>query len=342
MKRIALFLIVALTLTSVLGGITQGAEKKAAPAKKTEAKKPADVDKYTGEYTGNLVVDSKKGDGLAQVIAEKDGQYRAVLMRGLWKTAPDPKQIRIELVGKADAAGNIALEGEGWKGSLVGRKTLTAKSDKGSFEGKWTVRKSPTLGAKPPKGAVVVQAFECGKKPSLDGWNNKSWTALACGAMRVGKGSNFTVAKFGSAKIHIEFRCPYEPHRRGQGRGNSGVYVQKRYEVQVLDSFGLKSRRGDAGSIYGVATTKINASLPPLQWQTYDIEFKNAVVGADGKVKTPPMMSVVHNGIQVHKDQVLPDKTRAAAASGVTPKDSIMLQDHGNKVEYRNVWVVEK
>ena len=342
MKRIALSLIVAIALTSALGSICQAAEKKDAPPKAVEVKKPVDVDKYTGEYTGELVVDGKKGDGLAQIIAEPKGQYRAVLMRGLWKTAKDARQVRVELTGKIDADGNIPLEGNGWKGTLIGRKTLTAKSEKGSFEGKWTVRKSPTLGAKPPKGAIVLLEFEPGKKPSLDEWTNKSWVPLASGAMKIGRGTNFTVRKFGSVKLHIEFRCPYEPNRGGQRRGNSGVYLQKRHEVQVLESFGLMSRKGDAGSIYGVATTKVNASLPPLQWQTYDIEFKGAVVGADGKVKSPPMMSVIHNGIEAHKDQVLPGKTTAAAASGLTPKDSLMLQDHGNKVEYRNVWIVEK
>jgi type 1 glutamine amidotransferase len=303
---------------------------------------PADVDKYTGEYTGKFVVDGKEGAGLAQIIAEGKGQYRAVLMRGLWKTAKDIKQIRIELTGKIGTDGNVPLEGNGWTGKLIGRKTLVAKADKGSFDGKWTVRKSPTLCAKPPKGAVILLPFAPGKAAELTEWANKSWTALPSGAMQVGRGSNFTVKKFGSINLHIEWRCPYEPDRRGQGRGNSGVYLQKRYEVQVLESFGLASKSNDAGSIYRVANTKINASLPPLQWQTYDIEFRAAVIGADGKAKTPPMMSVKHNGVQTHKDQVLPGKTTAAAASGLTPKDSLMLQDHGNKVEYRNVWVVEK
>ena len=346
MKRIALSLLRAAALIASAGNLSIAApkKKKPAPPKKVTppVTDPEKVDKYTGEYTGSFVVDGKKGDGLAQIIAEKDGQYRAVLMRGLWKTAKDIKQVRIELTGKADKDGNIQLEGGGWTGTLVGRKTLVAKCDKGSFDGKWTVRKSPTLCAKPPKGAIVLLPFEPGKKPSMDEWTNKGWPARSNGAMRVGRGSNFTVRKFGSMKLHIEWRCPYEPHRRGQGRGNSGVYTQKRYEVQVLESFGLASKSNDAGSIYRVANTKINASLPPLQWQTYDIEFQSAVVGADGKVKTPPMLTVSHNGIEIHKNQVLPSKTTAAAASGITPKDSLMLQDHGNKVEYRNIWIVEK
>jgi hypothetical protein len=345
MKRMTLSLIVAAVVISSVGNFAVAAKKKrkrpptppAAPVRDA-----AKVDNYTGEYTGGFVVNGKKGDGLAQVIAEDKGQYRAVLMRGLWKTAKNLKQVRVELIGKVDANGNVPLEGHGWKGTLIGRKTLVAKSDKGSFNGKWTVRKSPTLCAKPPKGAVVLLPFTPNKKPSLVEWANKTWIPLANGAMRVGKRNNFTVKKLGSIKLHIEFRCPYEATRSGQGRGNSGVYLQKRYEVQVLESFGLASKANDCGSIYKVANTKINASLPPLQWQTYDIEFQAAVIGADGKAKTPPMMSVVHNGIEIHNDQILPGKTTAAAASGLTPKDSLMLQDHGNKVEYRNIWVVEK
>ena len=344
MKRTALSLLIAVALIASISTITTAAKnKKKAPGPVAPpVTDPEKVDKYTGEYTGSFVVDGEKGDGLGQVIAEGKGKYRAVLMRGLWKTAKDAKQVRIELTGTVGADGNVALEGGGWTGTLIGRKTLVAKCDKGSFNGEWTVRKSPTLCAKPPKGAIVLLPFKAGEKPSMDEWENKSWPTLSNGAMRVGKRNNFTVRKFGSSKLHIEWRCPYEPTKRGQGRGNSGVYTQKRYEVQVLESFGLASRSNDAGSIYKVANTKINASLPPLQWQTYDIEFKSAVIGADGKVKTPPTLTVSHNGIEIHKDQVLPSKTTAAAASGLTKKDSLMLQDHGNKVEYRNIWIVEK
>ncbi len=299
------------------------------------------VEKYTGEYTGTLVLKGKKGRGLAQVIGEGRGRYRAVLMQGLWQTNPKLKQFRVELTGTLAEDGNIPLEGDGWSGTLVGQKTLTVKSDDGWFEGKWTVRKSPTLGAKPPQGAIVLLPFTKGKAPSLAQWSNKNWKTLKTGAMEVQGGNTFSVRKFGSAKFHVEFRCPYAPSKRGQGRGNSGVYLQSRYEVQVLDSFGLKSQANDCGSIYNVANTKVNACLPPLQWQTYDIEFQAAKTGADGKMQQPTI-TVYHNGILIHKDVKLPGQTTAAAASGLTPKDSLMLQDHGNKVQYRNIWVVER
>lgn len=300
------------------------------------------VDKLMGEYGGTLALGGVKGPGLGQVIPEGGGKYRVALMRGLWQTDPKVKQFRVDLTGQVGADGRVKLAGEGWTGLLVGQKMLSARAKNGdTFDGEWRVRTSPTLGAKPPAGAIVLLPFKEGVKPSLDEWTNKTWKPLDTGAMEVGRGTQFTTRKFASGSFHVEFRCPYEPTRRGQGRGNSGVYLQRRYEVQVLESFGLRSRSNDCGSIYRVANTKVNACLPPLAWQTYDVEFTAAKFGADGKVVRGPKMTVRHNGILTHKDQALPGKTTAAAASGNIDKDSLMLQDHGNKVQYRNIWVVE-
>ena len=352
MKRIALVLIVAIGAQAMTVGMCAAARRgdpspqdlakiKAAAPKKATAK-PAE-DKLMGEYTGTLALGGVKGPGLAQVIAEGKGMYRVAIMRGLWQTDPKVKQFRVELTGKVGGDGRVKLAGAGWKGLLVAEKMVSARADNGdTFDGdKYNVRTSPTVGAKPPAGAIVLLPFKAGTKPSLDEWTNKSWPALENGAMEVGRRTNFSVRKFGSAKFHVEFCCPYEPTRRGQGRGNSGVYFQKRYEVQVLESFGLKSRSNDCGSIYRVANAKINASLPPLKWQTYDVEFTAAKIGPDGKLIRRPMMTVRHNGILIHKDQALPGKTAAAAATGLVAKDSLMLQDHRNKVQYRNIWVVE-
>ena len=121
---------------------------------------PSIVDKYTGEYTGALVIEGKEVWGLAQVIAEGNGRYRAALMCELWKTDPEDKQFRVELTGTVDTDGNVPLQGDGWTGALSGRQRLTAQSGSGKFEGKWTVRTSPTLGAKPPPGAIVLLPFE--------------------------------------------------------------------------------------------------------------------------------------------------------------------------------------
>jgi hypothetical protein len=182
--------------------------------------------------------------------------------------------------------------------------------------------------------------FDKNKPPALDAWRNKTWKPMPDGSMEVGKRDNHTVGKFADVQLHIEFRCPLEPNRAGQGRGNSGVYLQGRYEVQVLDSFGLVPGGGDCGAIYGVAPPKVNTSLPPLRWQTYDITFHAPRLGPDGKIIKHAEMTVLHNGIEIHDRQVIRTTTRAGG-SGALAKAPLMVQDHGNKVRYRNIWLIE-
>lgn len=195
----------------------------------------------------------------------------------------------------------------------------------------------------PPKGAIVL--FD-GK--NLDHWvkargNDKGKPAqwkLVDHAMQVQGGDIMTRKKFdGSFKLHIEFRVPYKPTAKGQGRGNSGVYVQGRYEVQVLDSYGLKSRSNDCGAIYGVAAPKVNACKAPTVWQSYDILFQ-APKCKNGKKTAPARMTVYHNGVKI-QDNVAITKDNTTAGLGGDPcsPGPIMLQDHGNPVQYRNIWV---
>jgi len=130
------------------------------------------------------------------------------------------------------------------------------------------------------------------------------------------------------------------PNAKGQARGNSGVYLQGRYEVQVLDSYGLDSKDNDCGGIYEVAKPLVNACKAPTVWQSYDIEF-HAPVFRDGKKVSPPRVSVIHNGVQIHKDvAVTVDNTRSGLGGDPSTPGPIMLQDHGNPVQYRNIWVV--
>lgn len=192
-------------------------------------------------------------------------------------------------------------------------------------------RKSPTLGAKPPEGAVVL--FD---GTNLDEWENgKLIDGKYLGATNVS-----TKRKFNDHVLHLEFRLPYMPTSSGQGRGNSGVYVQGRYEVQVLDSFGLDGKDNECGGIYSINKPKVNACLPPLVWQTYDIEFTSAKYDGDKKIKNG-RITVKHNGITIHDDQELSHDTPGRHKEGPGP-DALFLQDHGNPVVYRNVWVVEK
>ena len=141
--------------------------------------------------------------------------------------------------------------------------------------------------------------------------------------------------------LHIEFRTPFMPKARGQGRGNSGVYLQGRYECQVLDSFGLEGENNECGGIYTVAEPIVNMCFPPLAWQTYDIDFTAAKYDADGKKIENARVTIKHNGVLIHDNVELRSPPPATSPEGPGPEACIM-QDHGNPVAFRNIWVVEK
>ncbi len=159
-----------------------------------------------------------------------------------------------------------------------------------------------------------------------------------------GTGNLFTRAELGGDYLlHLEFMVPPTPETSGwQDRGNSGVYVQGRYEVQVLDSLGLKLRSGDCGGIYGKHVADVDACKPAGQWQSYDIEFRSPRRDGEGAKSENARMSVWHNGILIH-DDVEVDGPTAAAVGGDEPGfGPIMLQDHGHPVRYRNIWALPR
>ena len=145
---------------------------------------------------------------------------------------------------------------------------------------------------------------------------------------------------FGSFKLHVEFRTPFRPAARSQGRGNSGVYIQRRYEVQVLDSFGLAGEANECGGLYRQVCPSPNMALPPLTWQTYDIDFTAAKFDGDKRVANA-VITVRHNDVVIHNALSLKNKTGAGRKEAPTP-GPIYLQGHGNPVFYRNIWIVEK
>jgi hypothetical protein len=131
------------------------------------------------------------------------------------------------------------------------------------------------------------------------------------------------------------------PEARGQGRGNSGVYLQGRYEVQVLDSYGLEGLDNECGGIYQVAAPLVNMCAPPMQWQTYDITFRALLFDQAGNKKSDPCLTVIHNGVKIHDQVNVPGSTTAALGGNATKPGGIYLQDHGNLVQFRNIWLVE-
>lgn len=196
----------------------------------------------------------------------------------------------------------------------------------------------------PPSGAVVL--FD---GASLEPWVNTDgksparWKLVDGGAVEVRNGGVMTRKTFdGHFKLHVEFRVPYMPDAKGQGRGNSGVYLQGRYEVQVLDSYGLDSKDNDCGGIYQVAKPRVNACKAPTVWQSYDIDF-HAPVFRDGKKIKPARISVVQNGRLIHQDVEVPiDNTVAGLGGDPSKAGPIMLQDHGNPVQFRNIWLLPR
>jgi len=198
-----------------------------------------------------------------------------------------------------------------------------------------------------PKDAIVL--FD-GK--SLDNWvktdgkGKPGWKLVDGGAMEgvTGEGDLMTKDTFdGKFTLHVEFRIPYEPKlQQGQGRGNSGVYIQGRYEVQVLDSYGLKSGKNDCAAIYDIHPPKENACKAPTVWQSYDIEFASPEFDDAGKKKLKPVvMSVTHNGVKVHDGaKVEKDNTTAGLGGDPAKPGPILLQDHGHTVQYRNIWLL--
>lgn len=167
------------------------------------------------------------------------------------------------------------------------------------------------------------------------------WT-IQDSAMRVvaGSGNLISRMKFGSAKMHVEFRSPYMPSAKGQERGNSGVYIQGRYEIQVLDSYGLEGEDNECGGIYKVSRPRVNMCAPPWQWQTYDIDFTAARFDSTAMKITNARITVRHNGVLIHENLELPGVTGGAVDTLTQQPGGLMLQDHGNPVEYRNIWVV--
>jgi len=306
-------------------------------------------DSVMGEWKGKLRGD----DGVerileAQVVAEGGDRYRAVMrldQDGAWKAGVSTGRRKGDTVAFSGSlnpghgsGGVCRLQGqvdsEGFRGTCAGAGS-TARFSLTKME-----RRPASLGAKPPEEAVVL--FD---GTGLEAWVHRDgqpagWKLRKDGSMEVTRGNIVTRRSFGDVRIHLEFRTPLMAEARGQARGNSGVYVQGRYEVQVLDSFGLEPMDNGCGGIYRIAAPRVNASLPPLQWQTYEIIFRAPRFDSSGSKTANARITVRHNGQVIHLDRELPRLTPGGVSSEESERGPLLLQDHRDPVRYRNIWVV--
>ena len=295
---------------------------------------PADDDDFPllGEFVGPVSVGENEFEAMGlQVRPIGDGSFEAVAYRGGLPGQkghrPDPTQ----LIGRR-AGERIVLSGHG-DAIFVSHDRCVIVTPEGDRRGRLerVVRHSPTLGAPPPEDAVVI--FDGSDTEQVTGADltEEGWLTEG-GLIR---------PMFQDFNLHLEYRIPYMPVALEQARGNSGVYLQSRYECQVLDSFATEPLVNGHGALYRFRKPDVNMSFPPLAWQTYDIAFTAPRWAADGTKTRNARITAWVNGVKVHDNVEIPDKTGAGKAEEPVLLPT-RLQDHGDPVRFRNVWAIDR
>jgi hypothetical protein len=301
---------------------------------------PAQLDPFTGNWRGEWTKGDEKDPWLAaQIVPLGKSKYRITLMNLL--DARCPKLHTTEATADGD---RLTFRNDTLFGAIAGGEFTGGKvKEEDRFRLSRIELESPTLGEPPPNGAVVL--FDGSSVDAF--WKPRGWVITPDHTLLVTPKSPdvSTKEKFSSVQLHLEFRLPYRPEKRGQDRGNSGVFLQNHYEVQILDSFGLDGLYDECGAIYKIAAPRVNACRPPLQWQTYDITYHAPRFDARDNLVALGRMSVLQNGVPVHTDQQLlwptsggGNKRRKAHPDS---PERIRFQEHGDFMEYRNIWLVE-
>lgn len=289
----------------------------------------------------------------AQVIGLGDNEYR-VVFRGEFQRRAEPI---FEGTGRF-RDGRILIYGQDFNCRITDSEITGEGIYKTSEPTRFALRKfthvSPTMGRAAPEGALVL--FD---GTSLDAWKHVNAGVDQAPAWRIVDGVLETVPRrpgemtggnlvsrqvFKSCELHLEFWLPFEPDRRGQGRSNSGVFLQGIYEVQILDSFGLVGDWTECGALYKVSPPKVNRAAPPGQWQTFDIIYDAPLYGEAGQLLRDAVMTVRHNGELIHNQQELFEVTYYTQKVRLLPPPReaapIFLQDHGHPVRFRNIWIL--
>lgn len=325
------FLLSLLAATSAFG---QTAAKKERPPAYLTPEEAGEDYQLQGEYRGYQrplgSARASQSVGL-QVIAQGNGEFTATKYIGGLPGAGWVKGDRYHYTGKR-VSDIVRLESKDCQIDLDGQRALIYSAEGFPIGELHKVhRESSTLGAAPPPGAIVLFNGQ-----DASGFVNPKVTED--GLLREG---TQTTEPFGDFRLHAEFMLPFKPLGRGQDRGNSGFYLQGRYEVQVLDSFGLEGIENECGALYRTRRPSVNMCLPPLAWQTYDIDFTMPKFNEQGEKISDMQITIWHNGVLIHNRAAIPNKTGGGIVEGPSPLPT-KLQDHQNPVLYRNIWVLPK
>lgn len=179
----------------------------------------------------------------------------------------------------------------------------------------------------------------------FDNWKGRGGEAVTWDndgeAMTVVRGDIISDEEYSDAFIHVEFKIPDMPNETGQGKGNSGVYIHGCYEIQVLDSYERqKPDKSDCGAIYNMHEPVMNACKPAEQWQSYDIMIRAPRFDDDGKVAEYAGLTLLQNGLPVHNNVILKRVTPGGISNKILKQGPLLLQDHGDRVSFRNIWLI--
>jgi Domain of Unknown Function (DUF1080) len=286
-----------------------------------------------GEYAGEFSSQMGSTSIGVQVVAEDEGKVRSVSYIG--GLPGDGWDRSSRHAGKSAEAGDVTeFKGDGeYSASLKNGVFTISKAGLKIAELKKAGRTSPTLGAAPPEGAIVL--FDGSDASKFENGKMDDDFLLLPGCV--------STEKFGSGKLHVEFRVPFQPALDGQNRGNSGVFLQGRYEVQILDSFGLEESDRGCGALYAVKEPEQNMCYPPFAWQTFDIDFAAPEFKDGKKVEgSQAGFTVRHNGTLIHRKAKLAQPSGGAKFSDEAETGPIYLQDHRSPVRFQNIWFLPK
>jgi len=292
---------------------------------------------YQGEFLGNVILEDETEPTRVgiQLAARGDGKFEGFVYPGGlpgdgW-TPEDGGRESITAQRTDDHVQTESFRGVTFRnedGGLVGRDE--EDTERGVLER--VVRTSPTEGKAPIDEAIVL----------FDGSNVDKWQdgAKIVEDDLLEQGAR-SADHYGDMYLHLEFRPGFMPNAGGERRANSGVYIQNRYEVQILDSFAMPDNASMNAALYKEKAPKLNMSFPPLQWQTYDIFFRAPRFDDEGEKTENTRITVFHNGVLVHDDAELKSGTGVGGGREEVPKEHIWLQNHTGPIYFRNVWLVE-